>query len=207
MSSELPILPNIKELVSNIRSGEGDTKLGDAVDVLYEHSPVLREDVLPALIAEIRNDEEPPTNYAELTDLVAKSLRSFDKRIQAQFIAAHPRIGEVTGLSALSAAEQSAKATPPEVLQRLEFLNACLERRYPGLRYITFVNGRSRAQIRDELERKLFEEGVLPLADEKGVDSIQGHSTEGEKWENELARAVDDVRKIAHSRLSKLGVE
>ena len=44
---------------------------------------------------------------------------------KAAFVAGHPRIGEVHNLSRLSAGEQAAAATPPEVLARLAHLNAC----------------------------------------------------------------------------------
>ncbi|KAH7335233.1 Oxo-4-hydroxy-4-carboxy-5-ureidoimidazoline decarboxylase, partial [Rhizoctonia solani] len=108
---------------------------------------------------------------------------------QAQFIAGHPRIGEVSNLSALSAAEQAKHATPPEVLERLKGLNEAYEKRYPGLVYITFVNGRTRAEIVPEME-----------------EAIAGDPVEvgGEEWTKELRRALMDVGKIAKSRLSKL---
>ncbi len=53
---------------------------------------------------------------------------------KALFIHGHPRIGEQSNLSALSAAEQAKHATPPEVLERLQVLNAEYERRFTGLR-------------------------------------------------------------------------
>lgn len=35
-------------------------------------------------------------------------------------------------------------------------LNSLYEESYPGLRYTTFVNGRSRAEIAQEMEVRLF---------------------------------------------------
>lgn len=73
-------------------------------------------------------------------------------------------------------------------------LNARYEKVYPGLRYITFVNGRSRAEIAQEIE---------------GVLSSNQESVEvgGDQWTRELNRAVTDVGRIAKSRLNKLGIQ
>ena len=75
------------------------------------------------------------------------------------------------------------------------------ERRYPGLRYITFVNGRSRAEIKDEMEV------MLGLAGDGGEDGEVEHvEFGGPEWIKELDRAVVDVGKIAKSRLRALGI-
>jgi 2-oxo-4-hydroxy-4-carboxy--5-ureidoimidazoline (OHCU) decarboxylase len=84
-------------------------------------------------------------------------MASWDTSYQSEFIAGHPRIGESKNLSSLSAEEQGATApgvipTPPEVLACLSHLNTCYETKYTGLRYITFVNGRTRRAIAEEME-------------------------------------------------------
>lgn len=124
----------------------------------------------------------------------------------AQFIGGHPRIGEAKRLSALSEAEQGqVDETPQEVYHRLEYLNLLYERRYPGLVYITFVNGRSRTEIKEEMERRLVEEGVLSSTDEGGDEALRNvENVDSDKWTEEALRAVDDIAKIAKSRLSKL---
>jgi len=101
------------------------------LSTLFEDSAVLTE-----LLEEIN-----------LIDVVTHRLKTLPASEQAIFVAGHPRIGEQSGLSALSAQEQASKATPIEVLLRLELLNTEYENKYPGLRYITFVNGRSRAEV------------------------------------------------------------
>ena len=102
--------------------------------------------------------------------------------------------------------EQAAAATPPEVLARLTHLNACYEYKYPGLRYITFVNGRSRAVIMEEMEGVLgFERSFS--ASEPTVNSVKKVDVGGKEWKVELNRAVIDVGRIAQSRLGTLGVE
>ena len=89
------------------------------------------------------------------------------------------------------------------MLARLAHLNACYEHKYPGLVYITFVNGRSRAEIKDEMEEKL---GF--------VGKTVGTTSDGERvkmgdveWLLEVRRAVADVGRIARSRLTAIGVE
>jgi len=67
---------------------------------------------------------------------------------------AHPRIGAAAGLSARSAAEQSAGATDRETMRTLELLNAEYERTF-GFRFVVFVNGRSRAEIVPMLQARL----------------------------------------------------
>jgi 2-oxo-4-hydroxy-4-carboxy--5-ureidoimidazoline (OHCU) decarboxylase len=147
-------------------------------------------------------------SYTQLIDLSLQEIFEWDIPSQSEFISGHPRIGENSNLSKLSAAEQGAlrlKPTPPEVLARLAHLNALYEARYPGLRYITFVNGRSRPVIAEEMEDVLGIEHSLEL-DQPTVGTIKPIDQESEEWRRELKRAVGDVGKIAKSRLGALGV-
>ena len=64
---------------------------------------------------------------------------------QIEILAAHPAIGQRTGLSARSAAEQGSDADP-EVLAELARLNAEYEERH-GFRFVVFVNRRPKAKI------------------------------------------------------------
>lgn len=113
-------------------------------------------------------------------------------------------------MSNLSAKEQGSTSTvaptPPEVLSRLEHLNAVYEAKYPGLRYITFVNGRSRAAIAEEMEDKLGFEHSLS-SDEDKISSVEPIEWGGVEWKAELDRAVVEIGRIAKSRLLLLGVE
>lgn len=176
--------------------------LRSSLGMLFESSPILDNKLAPELAQSITSSipERRPKSYSELIDLSSSHIKAWNPEERASFIAGHPRIGEVSNLSTLSAAEQATKATPPEVLSRLEYLNAQYERAFPGLRYITFVNGRSRAQIVPEME------GVLELqgGGEKEVGVRELGSSE---WTSELDRAIDDVVLIAKSRLRNLGVE
>lgn len=172
--------------------------LANALSTLFESSPVLLSKLVPQLSALFT---PPPSTYTALIDLAITTIAAWDVPTKAAFIAAHPRIGESANLSHLSRQEQAAKVVPPEVLARLEVLNGVYEKRYPGLRYITFVNGRSRAEVRDEMEAVLGVEEVGGSA----VEDVSPVEVGGKAWMEELDRAIVDVGRIAKSRLRALG--
>lgn len=66
---------------------------------------------------------------------------------------AHPAIGQRTGLSARSAAEQGADADP-DVLAELARLNAEYEARH-GFRFVVFVNRRPKVEILEVLRARI----------------------------------------------------
>lgn len=206
--SSLPTLEAIREGTSS-----PDSPLGIALSILFEPSPILLNALEPQLSAYIKS--QPPStvsSYADLIDLALGEISKWDVPSQSEFISGHPRIGESKNLSNLSAKEQGATATvnptPPEVLARLKHLNACYEAQYPGLRYITFVNGRSRAAIAEEMEDVLgISHSLSPDEPSLNTFGSKALGQKDEKWLSELRRAVDDVGKIAKSRLRTLGVE
>ena len=215
-------LPPFQDLLNTIRTTSLTQPLADVLSLLFEPSPILLKELVPQLKRLIATDSESrsaPINYEELVDQALSVVHGWEWDQKAQFVGGHPRIGEVKGLSTMSAAEQgqlqaavSATATapqptPPEVLERLKYLNRIYERRYPGLVYITFVNGRSRGQIKDEMEERMLAEHVLNMKDAVvGSDEVQALDVNGDVWRKEVTRAVDDVGKIAKDRLKKLDV-
>lgn len=72
---------------------------------------------------------------------------------KVEILAAHPAIGQRTGLSARSAAEQGADADP-DVLAELARLNAAYEERH-GFRFVVFVDRRPKAEILDVLRTRI----------------------------------------------------
>ena len=76
--------------------------------------------------------------------------RNFPER---EILAAHPAIGQRTGLSARSAAEQGTDADP-EVLAELARLNAAYEERH-GFRFVVFVNRRPKHEILEVLRARI----------------------------------------------------
>ncbi|PCH44199.1 hypothetical protein WOLCODRAFT_104748 [Wolfiporia cocos MD-104 SS10] len=197
-------LPPLNSVLAS--GSDVDDPLASALATLFEPSPILYSDLVPGLAAYIPASSRPIAMYSDLIDASLAVISTWSDDLKAQFIAGHPRIGEVKGLSHLSAKEQAAAATPPEVLARLAHLNACYEYRYPGLRYITFVNRRTRAMIKDEMEGVLRLEPSLS-SNQPVVETVGRVEVAGEEWKKELERAVVDVGKIAKSRLKSLGVD
>ena len=180
--------------------------LAAALDILFEHSPVLINTLEPQLRTMLKSSPLLDS-YTQLIDYALAQIMSWDLSAQSQFISGHPRIGENKNLSNLSAKEQGSGVVPtsPEVLARLSHLNACYEIRYPELRYITFVNGRTRLAIAEEMEDMLcFPHCLSP--DDPPFETICPIDISSEEWKRELDRAVLDIGRIAKSRLEALGV-
>lgn len=203
-------LPPISEIRSS--SSEPDSPLAIALSILFEPSPILFSTLVPQVsssLAAISESHITINSYTQLIDTTVAIIETWDDDLKSHFIAGHPRIGESRNLSILSAKEQGASSgitpTPPEVLARLKLLNACYERRYPGLRYITFVNGRSRAEIVEEMENVLGV-GHSLSSEEPAVTTFEPINVDGESWRRELDRAVADVGRIAESRRKALNV-
>ena len=193
--------------ISNGAAGLG-SPLAEALSTLFESSPILIDRLAPQL-AGILSTLPLLTSYSDLIDSALAVIEAWDIPAQSEFISGHPRIGETKNLSNLSAKEQSGGTvapTPPAVLARLAHLNTCYETKYPGLRYITFVNGRSRQAVAEEMEDLLQIPHSLSTTDPAICDIIVIDAS-NEEWKAELRRAVFDVGRIAKSRLKALGVE
>jgi 2-oxo-4-hydroxy-4-carboxy--5-ureidoimidazoline (OHCU) decarboxylase len=75
-----------------------------------------------------------------------------------RILSAHPRLGEKKVESAQSRAEQAnlrKGGDSEEVLEELKRLNGEYEERFPGLRYVVFVNGRGRGEVMDDMRRRI----------------------------------------------------
>jgi 2-oxo-4-hydroxy-4-carboxy-5-ureidoimidazoline decarboxylase len=90
---------------------------------------------------------EHPLEHAEDV-LVALS---HEARVEA--LATHPAIGQRSGVSPRSAAEQGDDGDP-SVLAELARLNAEYEKRF-GFRFVVFVNGRPKAEILEVLRERI----------------------------------------------------
>ncbi|KAL1409579.1 hypothetical protein Q8F55_003570 [Vanrija albida] len=200
-------LPPLADLTS-------EPALQSALETLFEPTPALTRLLVPAVRARL---SAPPASYAALVDLCAEAAQSWGWADKAAFVAGHPVIGEVKGLSAHSAKEQGGvRPTAPVVLARLAHLNALYAAAFPGLRYITFVNGRTRAQIVPELEAAIgLPPSPVPLPDDfdTAVPLIESDTLRalirdpaGEEWRAECDRAVADVWLIGHARLRNMGL-
>jgi 2-oxo-4-hydroxy-4-carboxy--5-ureidoimidazoline (OHCU) decarboxylase len=186
MPSNLPTIIECKQNEETLRF---------ALSLLLEPSTILN-----GLARELFADEDAlirVQTHSGLLDAVFARFDLLDNGQKAEFIGGHPRIGETKNLSAQSQSEQTSTAASAELIERLAKLNQLYEHRYPMLRYITFVNGRSRGQVADELEAVLNKEHILASDDPARV-------VEGDAWRGELQRALKEVALIAHSRIDRL---
>ena len=89
----------------------------------------------------------------------------------------------------------------------LQSLNALYESRYPKLRYITFVAGRSRAQVAEDMEQLLMQ--PTGQKDEEGASAppTETYDIGSPEWKAELERALKDIFLIAKARLKGMGIE
>ncbi|WWD08449.1 hypothetical protein V865_006561 [Kwoniella europaea PYCC6329] len=186
--------------------------------LLFEPSTALRNLLVPSVLLRLTARSEPPASYNELIDICQEVSSDWTWDEKAEFISGHPMIGEVKGLSKLSGKEQgNSTVTPKVVLDRLAHLNELYCTIYPDLRYITFVNGRSRAAIIPEFESILnLPLSPQPLPDDfptaqPPLDSEEVKSRvklpESEEWKKECERGLGDVWLIGRARLRGLGLQ
>ncbi|KAL8780555.1 MAG: hypothetical protein Q9213_006421 [Squamulea squamosa] len=91
----------------------------------------------------------------QLTALANSSSTSDSAWLQS-ILAAHPRLGQSKIESAQSKSEQAQLNTGGDSSgQALAELNDLYEQTFPGLRYVVFVNGRSRTSIMDDMKTRI----------------------------------------------------
>ena len=83
----------------------------------------------------------------------AAVIEQLSEEEKHEVLDAHPAIGQKSGLSARSAAEQGTD-DDPEVLAELARLNAGYEARH-GFRFVVFVNRRPKAEILEVLRSRI----------------------------------------------------
>ncbi|KAF3065842.1 hypothetical protein GL218_09338 [Daldinia childiae] len=153
-----PTLPPIVSL-----QGADDNTIKSILNVLFEPSQDLHLLAIPA----VRNT--PFSSYSSLIEHVgsllfqlAESPTTADSRAELHAIlGSHPRLGEKKVESAQSRAEQAhlnssgTSDEKEEEARRLEALNEEYEVRFPGLRYVVFVNGRSRETVMNNMRERI----------------------------------------------------
>jgi len=156
-----------------------DESINQILSVLFEPSPSLTSLLLPL----IRHDTSI-TTYTDLANLARKTLLSLATTdpVLLEILSAHPRLGAKKVESAQSQAEQRSLGGEEE-RERLARLNEEYEEHFPGLRYVVFVNGRSRDEIMEDMRRRL----------DSGTQ------------EGEVRAASDAMCDIAVDRAAKLG--
>ncbi len=106
--------------------------------------------------------------------IVIEELTDAEKH---EVLDAHPAIGQKSGLSARSAAEQGTD-DDPEVLAELARLNAEYEARH-GFRFVVFVNRRPKAEILEVLRARIDN----PTDEELGTALSELVAIATDRWE------------------------
>ncbi|KAL7271309.1 hypothetical protein RUND412_005941 [Rhizina undulata] len=154
------------------------------LSTLFEPSPALTSH------PQLQTVLETAGSYTDLIDSIEDLLLSFQQSDNAedaetllQILGAHPRLGARKVESVHSIGEQkSLAAEDEEVRVELERLNREYEERFPGMRYVVFVNARPRSVIIEDMKRRIARGDI----------------------ELEKTEAIYAMRDIAKDRASKL---
>jgi 2-oxo-4-hydroxy-4-carboxy--5-ureidoimidazoline (OHCU) decarboxylase len=98
-------------------------------------------------LVELLAETEDPLGRAD--DVVSR----LDETDKVEALSAHPAIGQRSGLSQRSAAEQGLDRDPA-VLSELAYLNQVYEEKF-GFRFVVFVAGRPKAEILEVLRTRI----------------------------------------------------
>ncbi|PSN66083.1 hypothetical protein BS50DRAFT_406331 [Corynespora cassiicola Philippines] len=134
-----------------------DSDLARVLDLLFEPSPPLHALSLPVLRSTIF-----PT-YDTLILAVNSQLEALASSDEPRHVAklseilcSHPRLGEKKVESEQSRAEQAQlQQGADEEKEKLAQLNREYEEKFPGLRYVVFVNGRPRPAIFENMQSRI----------------------------------------------------
>ncbi|RPA85782.1 hypothetical protein BJ508DRAFT_373361 [Ascobolus immersus RN42] len=137
-----------------------------ALSLLFEPSPPLLSLLQPHLSPAAQSW---PELINRLRDFLLKhnasvSKGSAEEKVLIEVLGSHPRLGEKKVHSEISRMEQAAMAkasaaTPQgdseEVQEKLRVLNKEYEEKFPGLRYVVFVNARPRSVIMENMRQRI----------------------------------------------------
>jgi 2-oxo-4-hydroxy-4-carboxy--5-ureidoimidazoline (OHCU) decarboxylase len=144
----LPPITSILSLTSEERA--------QILDLLFEPSPQLHTLSVPLL------KEKTFSSYNDLISAVgiqltelSESASTSDTEWLESILGSHPRLGAKKVESAQSQAEQAQLQGSVEEAEQLRKLNEEYEAKYPGLRYVVFVNGRSRPVIMEDMRKRI----------------------------------------------------
>lgn len=188
------MLPTYSDFVTNCTL-QNQT---DVIDSLFEPSgSILRLTLRNKEF--MRNAKYDVNTYPEFIELIRLKLLQVSKNTElagpssrdvdhlAEIISAHPRLGESSkNLSIHSKNEQKNlknSQDTPEIQRKLIELNKSYEEVYEGLKFIKFVNGRSRPEI---------------------IELMQQRIISGNSWYEETRVAINELCDIAQDRVKKL---
>ncbi|TGJ86684.1 hypothetical protein E0Z10_g2117 [Xylaria hypoxylon] len=131
-------------------------------------------------------DDTPFTSYASLIEHIATLLHQLaissssssspfpppEREKLHGILGSHPRLGAKKVDSTQSRAEQAQLNTGTgDEAQRLAALNREYEDRFPGLRYVVFVNGRSRDVVMEDMRRRI-NRGDIRAEEREGIQAM-----------------------------------
>ncbi|KAI1739999.1 Oxo-4-hydroxy-4-carboxy-5-ureidoimidazoline decarboxylase [Xylaria scruposa] len=167
-----PSLPPISSLPT-----ADEEAVKSVLDTLFEPSPELHALAIPAIQ---QHDNIPFTSYPALIQHVGLLLHqlatspSSRERLHS-ILGSHPRLGAKKVDSAQSRAEQAQLNTATgdgvDEAERLAALNREYETRFPGLRYVVFVNGRGRDIIMKDMRRRI-DRGDIRAEEREGIQAM-----------------------------------
>ncbi|KAK4167767.1 Oxo-4-hydroxy-4-carboxy-5-ureidoimidazoline decarboxylase [Cladorrhinum sp. PSN259] len=152
-----------------------DSSVTAALDLLFEPSADLHALILPtirstqfssydALISAVGEKLLDLASAADLAALETGNELPAERQILHGILGAHPRLGaskptegnEEEELSEQSKNEQKQlRGGDPDEAEKLRALNESYEKRFPGLRYVVFVNGRGREEIMGDMRVRI----------------------------------------------------
>ncbi|MCO5598585.1 hypothetical protein L7F22_052682 [Adiantum nelumboides] len=169
-------------------------------------------------------ESDRPDSYEGLLDVARFCIDDepgWPDEDKAILLGGHPRIGAKKGtMSSESEKEQKANTSDAEADAKLARLNFIYERRFPSLRYVTYVAGRPRSAIAKELEDMLGEslskleppsnidpDSPASEAKEWATKNVEPLKQTDEEFQSELNRGLDALFEIAADRANKITEE
>ncbi|KZM26460.1 uncharacterized protein EKO05_0005343 [Ascochyta rabiei] len=134
-----------------------DADLTTVLDLLFEPSPPLSALTLPVL----RSTTFPSYHVLIVAvsaqwKALASSANPEDVKKLSDILCSHPRLGEKKVDSEQSRKEQAQlQQGAEEEKEKLAALNREYEDKFPGLRYVVFVNGRPRSAIMEDMRARI----------------------------------------------------
>ncbi|TPX16815.1 uncharacterized protein E0L32_003377 [Thyridium curvatum] len=175
MAAPMPMPSSLPDIAS--LSSLADSTLGDALDLLFEPTRDLHALAIPTMRSITF------TSYPELIDTIRDQLLTIQSAVHSDptarqpllnILGSHPRLGQKKVESAQSAAEQaqlrSGRAGAGEE-DELARVNEEYEERFPGLRYVVFVNGRGRDEIMRNM-RERIDRGDVVLEEREAIEAM-----------------------------------
>jgi len=157
-----------------------DDQIARVLNFLFEPSSTLHSLLIPLIRT------HSPDTYTALAALTLRTLSSLpaDSPTLLSILSAHPRLGAKKVDSPQSQSEQKNLGSEEE-RDALRRLNEEYELRFPGLRYVVFVDGRSREGVRRDMRGRI----------ERG------------DWDREVELAGKAMCDIAVDRARKAGLD